>query len=81
MAQDVFPSIAKAMAEARGLEGSVATFLRYEGLGIKLQRANACAFLSRVTPATAVGCNNTALATASSKAALLLSAAAAKDEA
>ena len=41
MAQDVFCAMAKATAESSGVEESVAICQLYEGLGIKLPRANA----------------------------------------
>ena len=72
----MFRAIVKATSEASGVEVSVATCQLYESLGIRLQRANARAILSRITAATAAGHNNTALATTSSEAALVLSAAA-----
>ena len=53
----------------------MATCQLYEALGVRLQRANARAILSRITAATAAG-RNTALATTSSEAALVLAAAA-----
>ena len=64
MAQDVFRAIAKATAEAKGTDVSVATCQLYEGLGVRLQRSNARAILSRITAATAAGRNNSALAIA-----------------
>ncbi len=76
MAQDVFRAIAKATAEAKGMDVSMATCQLYEALGVRLQRSNARAILSRITAATAAGRNHTALATPSSKAALVLAAAA-----
>ena len=76
MAQDVFRAIAKATAEPKGTDASVATCQLYEGLGVRLQSSNARAILSRITAATAAGRNNSALATSSSKAALVLGAAA-----
>ena len=74
-AQKVFRAIAKATAEATGLDDSAETSQLCEGLGIKLQRANARVILSRIAAATAAGRNSTALATTSSEAALVLSAA------
>ena len=76
MAQDVFRAIAKTTAESKVIDVSLATSQLYEALGVRLQRANARAILSRITAATAAGRNNTALATTSSEAALVLAAAA-----
>ena len=75
-AQDVFRVVARASAEALGLDVSTATAQLYQGLGIRLQRANARAILSRISASTTASCNNTALAaTSRSEAALVLSAA------
>ena len=75
-AQHVFKQLAKASADSLGIEESVATNQLYEALGIKLQRANARAILSRQAALAAARCNNTALAaTSRSEAALVLSAA------
>ena len=75
-AQDVFRVVARATAEASGLDVSTAVSQLYQGLGIRLQRANARAILSRVSAAAAANRNNTALAaTSRSEAALVLSAA------
>jgi len=76
MAQAVLRAIAKTTAESKGIDVSMATCQLYEALGVRLQRANACAILSRITAATAAGRNNTALATTSSEAVLVLAAAA-----
>ena len=73
-AQDVFRTIAKDTAESSSVEESVGQL--YEGLGMRLQRANTRKILSWITAAMAAGRNNTALATTSSEAALVLSAAA-----
>ena len=78
MAQEVFRAIAKTTTESKGIDVSIATCQLYEALGVRLQRANARAILSRITAATAAGRNNTALATTSSEAALVLAAAALK---
>ena len=75
MAQEVFRAIAKASAESSGLDDSIAVSQLYEAVGVKLQRANARATLSRITAAVAVGRNSTAIATTSSEAALVQSAA------
>ena len=75
MAQDFFRAIAKATAEAMGTEVSVVTWQFYEALGVRLQRSNARAILFGITAATAAGRNNSALATTSSEAALVLAAA------
>ena len=75
-AQDVFRVVARASAEALGLDVSTAVAQLYQGLGIRLQRANARAILSRISASTSASCNNTALAaTSRSEAALVLSAA------
>ena len=75
-AQQFFRNLARATAERQGLDPSVATSQLYESMGIKLQRANARAVLSR-TSALTTSCDNTAIATTRSEAALVLSAAAA----
>jgi len=75
-AQKLFRVIAKSSAEVSGLEESVAVCQIYEGMAIKLQRANARAILSRVSAASAARRDNTALvATSRSEAALVLSSA------
>ncbi len=77
-AQGVFKQLAKATAESTGIEESVATSQLYETMGIRLQRANARAVLSRQAAITASRCFNAALAdTSRSEAALVLSAASA----
>ena len=68
MAQEVFRAIAK-------IDDSIAVSQLYEAVGVKLQRANARATLSRITAAVAAGRNSTAIATTSSEAALVQSAA------
>ena len=75
-AQGIFRTLARATAETSGIEDSVAVGQLYESMGIRLQRANARAILSRVSAASAVCRDNTALAaTSRSEAALVLSAA------
>ena len=75
-AQKLFRVIAKSSAEVSGLEESAAVCQIYEGMAIKLQRANARAILSRVSAASAARRDNTALAaTSRSEAALVLSSA------
>ena len=73
-AQGFFRNLARATAERQGIDVSVATSQLYESLGIKLQRANARAILSR-TSALLSSCDNSAIATTRSEAALVLSAA------
>ena len=73
-AQGFFRNLARATAERQGIDASLATSQLYESLGIKLQRANARAILSR-TSALLSSCDNTAIATTRSEAALVLSAA------
>ena len=76
-AQEFFRTVAKATAEASGVEHSVATSQLYEAMAIKLQRANARAVLTRASAASAACRDKTALAaTSRSDAALVLSAAA-----
>ena len=75
-AQDVFRVIARASAEAFGQDESVAVAQLYQGLAIRLQRANARAILTRISASAAASRDNTALAaTSRSEAALVLSAA------
>lgn len=75
-AQLIFKAIARATAQKSGVPDSVATAQLYQALGVRLQRANARAILSR-TAAAAAGCANTTFATTSrSKAALVLTTAA-----
>ena len=75
-ARGFFKQLARASSEASGLDESVATSQLYEAVGIRLQRANARAILSRQAAMAAACCNNTALAvTSRSEAALVLSAA------
>ena len=74
-AQNFFRNLSRATAERQGLDPSVASNQLYESMGIKLQRANARAVLSR-TSALLTSCDNTAIATTRSEAALVLSAAA-----
>ena len=65
------------LTERTGMDESLATAQLYEGLGIRLQRANARAILSRLAAASAAGHDNSALAaTSRSEAALVLSSAA-----
>ena len=74
--QDVFRVVARATAEASGPDVSTAVSQLYQGLGIRLQWANARAILARVSAAATANRNNTALAaTSRSEAALVLSAA------
>ena len=74
-AQGVFKIIAKSSAEVLGLDESTAVAQLYQGLGIRLQRSNARAILSRISAASAASHSNTALAaTSRSEAALVLSA-------
>ncbi len=75
-AQNFFRNLARATAEREGIDTSLASSQLYESMGIKLQRANARAILSR-TSALLSSCDNTAIATTRSEAALVLSAAAA----
>ena len=76
-AQSVFKTIARSSAEVLGLDESAAVAQLYQGLGIRLQRSNARAILSRISAASAASHSNTALAaTFRSEAALVLSAAA-----
>ena len=76
-AQGIFRTLARATAETSGIEDSVAVGQLYESMGIRLQRANARAILSRISAASAACRDNTALAaTSRSEAALVLSAAA-----
>jgi hypothetical protein len=74
-AQSFFRHLAKATAERQGIDPSIASCQLYEGLGVRLQRANARAVLSR-TAALSSSVDNTAIATSRSEAALVLSAAA-----
>ena len=53
MAQEVFRAIAKTTAESKGIDVSMATCQLYEALGVRLQRANARAILSRIAAAAA----------------------------
>ena len=73
-AQNFFRKLSRATAERQGLDPSIASSQLYESMGIKLQRANARAVLSR-TSALLSSCDNTAIATTRSEAALVLSAA------
>ena len=73
-AQNFFRKLAKATAERQGLDPSVASSQLYESMGIRLQRANARAVLSR-TAALLSSCDVTAIATTRSEAALVMSAA------
>ena len=74
-AQGFFLSLAKASAERSGTDVSLATCQLYHSMGIRLQRANARAILSRIA-STTTSCDYTALAaTSRSEAALVLSAA------
>ena len=74
-AQGVFKTIAKSSAEVLGLDESTAVAQLYQGLGIRLQRSNVRAILSRMSAASAANHSNTALTTTSgSEAALVLSA-------
>jgi arginine/lysine/ornithine decarboxylase len=73
-AQHFFRRLSRATAERQGLDPSIASSQLYESMGIKLQRANARAVLSR-TSALLSSCDNTAIATTRSEAALVLSAA------
>ena len=75
MAQEVFRAITKTSTESSGLDDSIAVSHLYEAVGVKLQRANARATLSRITVTMAAGRNSSAIATTSSKAALVQSAA------
>ena len=52
-AQGVLKTIAKASTEVLGLDESTAIGRLYQGLGIRLQRANARAILSRISAASA----------------------------
>jgi hypothetical protein len=72
-AQQMFKAIAKASAERTGAPESIEISCLYQSLGVRLQRANARAILTRT-----LGCEyNTALAnTSNSEAALVLSTAA-----
>ena len=74
-AQNFFRNLARTTAERQGIDPSIASNQLYEGLGIRLQRANARAVLSR-TSALLSSCDNTAIATTRSEAALVLSTAA-----
>ena len=74
-AQNFFRNLARATAERQGIDASQASNQLYESMGIRLQRANARAILSR-TSALLTSCDNTAIATTRSEAALVLSAAA-----
>ncbi len=73
-AQNFFRNLAKAAADRQGIDASIASCQIYESMGIRLQRANARAVLSR-TSALLTSCDNTAIATTRSEAALVLSAA------
>ena len=73
-AQNFFCNLSGATTERLGLDPSVASSQLYESMGIKLQIANARAVLSR-TSALLSSCDNTAIATTRSEAALVLSAA------
>ena len=72
-AQGLFREVAKATAQTSGLEESVAVSQLYEAMGIRLQRANARAILTRLAAALNTSRSNTALAaTSRSEAALVL---------
>ena len=75
-AQNVFRNLVRAIAERQ--DPSVASSQLYESMSIRLQRANARAVLSRTSALLAVltSCDNTAIVTTRSEAALVLSAAA-----
>ena len=74
-AQGFFRQLAKATAGKTGVDASVATCQLYETLGIKVQRANARAILSRVAAWTDNCSSTTLAATSRSEAALVLTAA------
>lgn len=75
-AQEFFRVLARASAHAAGVGESTATNQLYQALGVRLQRANARAILTRIAAISAASCDNTALAaTSRSEAALVLAAA------
>ena len=74
-AQGFFRQLAKATADKTGVDASVATCQLYEALGIKLQRANARAMLSRIATWADHRSSTTLAATSRSEAALVLIAA------
>jgi hypothetical protein len=75
-ARAVLGTLAHTTAQSTGIPHSIATGQLYEALGVRLQRANARAIISRLA-ASAAACDNTTLAaTSRAEAALVLSSAA-----
>ena len=74
-AQGFFRQLAKATADRTGVDASAATCQLYEALGVRVQRANARAMLSRIATWADHRSSTTLAATSRSEAALVLTAA------
>jgi hypothetical protein len=75
-AQAVLGTLAHTTAQSTGIPHSIATCQLYEALGVRLQRANARAIISRLAASAAARDNTTLAATSRAEAALVLSSAA-----
>ena len=75
-ARAVLGTLAHTTAQSTGIPHSIATCQLYEALGVRLQRANARAIISRLAASAAARDNTTLAATSRAEAALVLSSAA-----